>query len=288
MKLELQEISKFYGRQKVLKDISIVFTPGVYGLLGANGAGKTTLMNIICQLTKASHGNIKVNGHPQKLSDSRFIGILPQHFETYKSFSGISFLMYMAILKGMVKHQARVECENLLKLVGLYEVRKKRISSYSGGMKQRLGIAQALLNDPLILILDEPTVGLDPQERLRFRNLISDLSENKIVILSTHILSDIESVARKILVLKDGVIKITGTPSELVSSLNGHVWEVIVTGDELSELSRTQFVVSKRVEDDKHIIRIVNENQPLPNARPVSPKLEDFYMLHIGKGEGLC
>lgn len=220
MELVLKNISKKYKDKTALNSISAVFRPGVTGLLGANGAGKTTLMRIICGILKPTEGSVTFEG--MGVSDELYrdaLGYLPQDFGYYPGFTGRDFLMYMAALKGIEKNSAKRKADRLLKLVGLEEAADKKIRTYSGGMKQRLGIAQAIINDPKIIILDEPTAGLDPKERVRFRNLIAELAKSSIVILSTHIVSDVEHIADRILMLKDGRIIFDGSLSETGTDL---------------------------------------------------------------------
>lgn len=220
MELILDRVTKQYASKIAVDRITVNLKPGVIGLLGANGAGKTTLMRMICGILKPSSGTISFEG--MDASDEMYrdaLGYLPQDFGYYPNFTGMDFLMYMAALKGLDKSEAKRKCNELLKTVNLENAANKKIKTYSGGMKQRLGIAQAVLNDPKILILDEPTSGLDPKERVRFRNLIAELGKDAIVILSTHIVSDVEHIADRILMMKEGNIIFDGNISDINEDL---------------------------------------------------------------------
>lgn len=216
MELCIDRLTKQYPNKIAVDRISLQLTNGVYGLLGANGAGKTTFMRMLCGILKPTSGTVTFNGLDVSSEEYRAeLGYLPQDFGYYPDFSGVDFLLYMASLKGLTKSEAKRKVKSLLELVSLSDVAKKKIATYSGGMKQRLGIAQALLNDPKIIILDEPTAGLDPKERVRFRNLIKDLGEESIVLLSTHIVSDIEHIADIVLMMKAGQIIYNGSADEI-------------------------------------------------------------------------
>lgn len=220
MELIIDRLKKQYGSKIAVDRISRKLTPGVYGLLGANGAGKTTLMRMLCGILKPTGGSVSLDGFDVSSEEYRkALGYLPQDFGYYPNFTGKDFLMYMAALKGLDKNSAKKRCRELLNLVGLESVAGKKVKTYSGGMKQRLGIAQALLNRPKLLILDEPMAGLDPKERVRFRDLIAELGERNIVILSTHIVLDIEHIADRILMMKDGQLIFDGTPYEVGGDL---------------------------------------------------------------------
>lgn len=219
MELTIDRLTKQYKNKIAVDRMSLKLTEGVYGLLGANGAGKTTLMRMLCGIQNPTSGQIKYNGTDIKVLDDEYrniLGYLPQDFGYYPEFTAYDFLMYISALKGLSKQKAEMKINELLKIVGLEDERKHRIKTFSGGMKQRLGIAQAMLNNPKILVLDEPTAGLDPKERVKFRNLIGSFSSNKIVILSTHIVSDVESIADEIIFMKAGKQILTGTPEELL------------------------------------------------------------------------
>ena len=284
MELTLQNITKKYERVLVLNDISLTLKPGIYGLLGANGAGKTTLFRIICRLMEPTHGSIKFNGknvNQQAEAYRTNLGFLPQDFSYYPDFTGMRFMLYIAALKGLNNTVAKKRSLELLKQVGLEEMKDIKIRKYSGGMKQRLGIAQAMLNNPQILILDEPTVGLDPKERVKFRKLISSFANNKIVILSTHIVADVEYIADEIIVLKKGMILNKGTTDILLKEIQNHVWECFVNRDQIN-LFEDKFIVSNRkYTENGAVLRIVSTNQPALNAKKVEPSLEDLYLYYF-------
>ncbi len=285
MKLSIQDAGKRYkGNVWGLRHFTLELGPGVLGLLGPNGAGKSTLMKVLATITKPTEGTVEWNGHdlvgePDALRQK--LGYLPQDFGVYPNLSAQEFLEYMAAVKGLDPRAARQRIEELLVLTNLTEVRKRALGGYSGGMKQRVGIAQALLNDPRLLIVDEPTSGLDPEERVRFRNLLSDLSGERIVILSTHIVSDVEAVATGIAIIRKGELLKHGAPEDLLRSVEGRVWEWVVPSASLPDLKQ-QFLLSgtARRSDGVHA-RLVSEKQPGPGAAPADPTLEDAYLYWI-------
>lgn len=285
MRLEVNSISKTYDKSIVLKDVNFILTPGIYGLLGANGAGKSTLMKIMCGIIKSDKGSINFNDKNIFNDFENFhdnLGFLPQDFKYYTDFTGFKFMMYMAALKGIDSKLSKNKCNDLLKMVGLDEVKNRKIIKYSGGMKQRLGIAQAMLNDPSILILDEPTVGLDPKERISFRNLISSFADNKIVILSTHIVSDVEYIADEILVLKKGCLINRGTALELIKEVKDMVWECSVSQRDINDFMSKYIISNQKHESDSNVLlRIVSETKPNKNAIQVPPTLEDLYLFYF-------
>lgn len=286
MELQLQRLSKQYGTKRAVDNINVTLVPGVYGLLGANGAGKTTLMRMICGVLKPTSGNISLNGKTiEELGEQYYthLGYMPQDFGFYPDFTAREFMLYMAAVKGLDKKRAKARTENLLHMVNLYDVADKKIKSYSGGMKQRLGIAQAELNNPSILILDEPTAGLDPKERVRFRNLISDFAKEKIVILSTHIVSDVSYIADTILMMKQGCFLLQEPMTTVTDGIKGKVWEVLVPERDAAEYSRRFSVVNLHHENNMVRLRIVNEHAPTTNANTVEPSLEDLFLYHFGE-----
>lgn len=285
-KLEIVNLTKTYSHKSANENINLTLNSGVYGLLGPNGAGKSTLMKQLATITTPSSGKILYNEKDIKSLDDEYralVGYLPQDFDAYKNFKAKEFLMYMAALKGMNTSEAKKRVDELLKLVGLYEVRNKLVSKFSGGMKRRVGIAQALLNNPKVLILDEPTAGLDPQERTRFRNLLSNIGTETIVILSTHIISDIESVAKETIMIKDGKLLLKGTHREILEDMKGKVYTVTTNNEsEVNEIQRNYKVVSinRGVEDTQ--LRIISEKIPeYKNARMTEPRFEDVYMFYF-------
>lgn len=233
MELTIDRISKQYKNKIAVDRMSLALYPGVYGLLGENGAGKTTLMRMICGVLKPTSGTVSFDGMDVSTEDYRKqLGYLPQDFGYYPEFTGLDFLMYMAVLKGMDKRTAKAKSKEMLEMVGLKEMGKKKIKTYSGGMKQRLGIAQALLNRPKLVVLDEPTAGLDPKERVRFRKLIAEWGEKHIVILSTHIVSDVEHIADRVLFMKDGRLIFDGMQEEIGSDLEAFYLQQFENGKE--------------------------------------------------------
>lgn len=286
MELQLQHLSKQYGSKCAVDNVSANLTPGVYGLLGANGAGKTTLMRMICGVIKPSSGNIRLNGKTiQDLGEQYYthLGYMPQDFGFYPDFTAREFMLYMAAVKGLTKKAAKDRTEKLLDMVNLHDVADKKIKSFSGGMKQRLGIAQAELNDPAIIILDEPTAGLDPKERVRFRNIISDFAKDKIVILSTHIVSDVSYIADTILMMKQGRFILQEPMATVTNSINGKVWEILVDDRSAADYSRRFSVVNLHHENNQVRLRIVHETAPAADAFTVAPTLEDLFLYHFGE-----
>lgn len=288
MELKTNNLTKCYGNKIAINHLNITFKNGVYGLLGENGAGKTTLMQLLCNIQKATSGRITLNGKDITSMGEDYrslLGYLPQHFGYYPDFTANDFLLYISALKGLNSKEAKQKSKQLLESVGLSYKSRQKIKNFSGGMKQRLGIAQAMLNNPHILILDEPTAGLDPKERVRFRNLISAFSKDRIVILSTHIVSDVEFIAEQIIIMKDGQILHFGETTEITSEISELVWECTVPTDCIKQYS-TSYIISnlKNIENSKTIIRFIAETPPTTNAKKVQPNLEDLYIFYF-KGE---
>jgi ABC-2 type transport system ATP-binding protein len=285
MRLRIEQLSKRYpGGVQALSEVTLDLGPGVLGLLGPNGAGKSTLMRIVAGITRPSAGRVTWDGadlakEPDRVRET--LGYLPQDFGVYPNLSPIEFLEYIAAAKGIEAGAARRRIDTLLELVNLTEARKRPLGGFSGGMRQRVGIAQALLNDPRLLIVDEPTAGLDPEERVRFRQLLSDLSGERVVILSTHIVSDVEAVADRIAILAHGRLLAHGPSQQLAATLAGRVWECAVPVAELAAL-RARFVVSMTVRrGEQVVVRLLAAEAPVPDARRVEPTLEEAYLAHL-------
>jgi ABC-type multidrug transport system ATPase subunit len=290
MALTIEGVSKRYrGGVWGLRDFSLELGPGVLGLVGPNGAGKSTLMRILATVTRPTDGRVTWNGTSTAKAPNELrsvLGYLPQDFGVYPHLNAAEFLDYLAAIKGLGGRAARRRIDDLLQAFGLVEVRKRPLGGFSGGMKQRVGIAQALLNDPDLLIVDEPTAGLDPEERVQFRNLLSDLSGERIVILSTHIVSDVEATATAIAVINEGRLLTHTTPEALLRTVEGKVWEWVIPSPELTE-ARQRFLVSTAVRrsDGVHL-RVVAEAPPSDGAQAVLPSLEDAYLYALSKHRG--
>ena len=288
MELQLEQVTKYYGTKLAVDRLDMSLGPGVYGLLGANGAGKTTLVRLICDILDPTSGMIRYchqDIHQMGEQYRSVLGYLPQKFGYYPEFTALRFLLYMSALKGLDKAAAMERSTELLRLTGLLQEKNKKIKTYSGGMQRRLGIAQAMLNDPYILVLDEPTSGLDPKERVRFRNLISSFSKDKIVLLSTHIVADVEYIADKIFIMKKGRLLKAGTLEEITSETGGIVWECAVSPTTAAAMGERYTIVNAKRKEDKIILRIVSEDRPSKDAVQTEATLEDIY-LHYFSGEG--
>ena len=289
MKLVLDNLTKEFGEFVAVDHINLTMTNGVYGLLGVNGAGKTTLMRMLCTLLKPTSGNIYCNGKDIFKMDGEYrnlLGYLPQDFGFYPEFTVNDYLLYIATIKGVRPAVARKRTNELISKVGLAKVEKKKLKKLSGGMKRRAGIAQAMLNNPKILILDEPTAGLDPNERIRFRNLISELSEERLVLLSTHIVSDIEYIANEILMMKDGAILNKGTLDEIISTMPEKVWNCIVPQQSVSAITKRYKVSNMKSENHGVDLRIISAEKPCETAVYVQPSLEDVFLYYFGEKVG--
>ncbi|NLC06825.1 MAG: ATP-binding cassette domain-containing protein [Syntrophomonadaceae bacterium] len=281
MKLTIKNISKRYGKKQALAGVSFEMENGVYGLLGPNGAGKSTLIRILAGVTEASSGEVLINGKNRKLCDLEFrskLGYLPQTLSFYPEFSGLDYLRFVAALKGLKGESMERKIKSLAEQVGLTQDLHRKCVNYSGGMKRRLGIAQALLNDPEILILDEPTAGLDPHERIKFRNLVSVFSRDRTVLLSTHIVSDVDSIAKQIVMIKDGRVGKMEKNEYFVEAMVGKVWLLKMTVDELV-VYQNNHIISNVIPAGNHLeVRVVSDNKPSPDAVAVIPTLEDAYL----------
>ena len=285
MKLSIDRVGKFYRHNVwALNEFSLEIGPGVLGLLGPNGAGKSTLMRILATITQPTRGQVTWDGINIVRSPNALravLGYLPQDFGVYPNLNAVEFLEYLAAVRGLDGRLARKRIQALLELVNLTEVSKRPLGSYSGGMKQRVGIAQALLNDPRLLIVDEPTAGLDPEERVRFRNLLAELSGQRIVLLSTHIVSDVEAVATQMAIMAKGQLLIHATPEALLQTVAGKVWEQVVSAADLAAAQSNRLISACTRRSDGVHLRIVSDVPPGPDAETMSPTLEDAYLYHL-------
>jgi ABC-type multidrug transport system ATPase subunit len=282
VELALESVGyKYRGGHQAVAEVGLTMGPGIVGLLGPNGAGKSTLMRVLSTLATATTGRVLWRGEdiarkPDLLRAE--LGYLPQDFGVYEALSAREFLAFLAAVKGLRTHAAATRVDECLDMVGLHEVADRRLGDYSGGMRQRVGIAQALLNDPALLIVDEPTVGLDPEERARFRHLLAELAGKRLVILSTHIVSDIEASAGELAVMAGGRLRYHGTPETLIAAALGHVWSWTIPSDQLAHV-RTQFRISRAQRRAQGVeVRVVGEHAPASDAVPALPDLEDAYM----------
>ena len=282
MQLVIENVGKLYhGKVWGLRGFSLTLGRGVLGLLGPNGAGRSTLMRILATVTRATEGRVIWDGADIAKSPDKVravLGYLPQDFGVYPNLSAVEFLEYLAAVKRIDASAAHKRISELIELVNLADAARRPLGGFSGGMRQRVGIAQALLNDPQLLIVDEPTAGLDPEERVRFRNLLSELSGERIVILSTHIVSDVEAVATDIALIDQGGLVVHSAPEALLQSVNGHVWEIVIPSSELSELRKHYLVSNTAHRSDGVHARVVADHPPAASARPVEPTLEDAYL----------
>ncbi|HUP60094.1 MAG TPA: ABC transporter ATP-binding protein [Thermoanaerobaculia bacterium] len=286
--LLIDSVSKrFKSGNYGVRDLSLTARGGVLGLLGPNGAGKTTLMQMIATVTRPTAGRIffgdtDVVANPDELRHR--LGYLPQDFGVYENLTASEFLSYFAALKGV---RSKSKIQEMLEMVNLHSVANRAVGGFSGGMKQRLGIAQALINDPDLVIVDEPTAGLDPEERVRFRNVLSDLGAGRLVILSTHIVSDVESIATEIAIMKEGALVAHGTPETLMKGAEGSVWEVVLPSEQFDELRKTMHVSSAVRKADGVHARVVSSARPVATATPADPTLEDAYLFTMKRRDGL-
>ncbi len=285
MELQVEHLFRSYRKKEALRDVNFRLKKGTYGLLGENGAGKSTLMRIMSTVDFPTKGKIQYDGNDVFLMDEEYrslIGYMPQNYSVYPSFTARDFLEYMGVLKGIPKEKLKSRIDEVLEFVNLSDVAGKRVKTFSGGMKRRIGIAQAIINEPEILILDEPTAGLDPKERIRFSNIISDMGKDKIVLLSTHIVSDIEAIASELVVMKKGEVLKTGNVDDLVQSVKGQVWETVVNHEVYQELRKRRSVIHLKQMGKEVQVRFVGENYVGADCQQVEPTLEDYYIFTGG------
>ncbi len=289
MELQMVNLTKRFGDFTAVDDMNIRITNGVYGLLGVNGAGKTTLMRMICTLLTPTSGQILCDGKDILKMEGEYrklLGYLPQEFGFYPEFTVKDYLLYIASLKGIRPAVAKKRVKVLLEQVGLTKTENKKMKKLSGGMKRRVGIAQAIINNPKILILDEPTAGLDPTERVRFRNLISELSEERIVILSTHIVSDVEYIANEIWLMKNGRLVQQGSLNDILDAMPEKVWSIVTSQSEAAKLMKQYKVSNMKTDRDGVELRMISAQQPFAYAEMVQPNLEDVFLYYFGEKGG--
>ena len=279
--LKIESVSKKFGKKEALSDVDLELDAGIYGLLGDNGAGKSTLMRLLVGVDKPTKGRILYEGEDISQLKGKYrdlLGYMPQEFAVFPGFTAGEFLNYMGALKGLSKREVKEKISRVLAFVNLQDVKDKKVSTFSGGMKRRVGIAQALLNDPRILILDEPTAGLDPGERIRFSNILSNMSKDKIILFSTHIISDIEAITKSIIILNDGKIRAKTTSDKLIEKMEGRVFESRIPFSELAAYEKKVQIIRMRYEGERLKIRYTGD--AFEGARPVRANLEDYYILH--------
>lgn len=282
MELEMRSLTKRYGAKTAVENVDLSITPGVWGLIGANGAGKTTLMRMLTGILTPTAGQVLYDGVEITAWGESYrdaLGYLPQTFGFYPEFTVMDYLEYVATLKGLGKREYREKIDELLELLTLTDARKQQIKKLSGGMQRRVGIAQAMLNDPDVLILDEPTSGLDPGERVRFRNLLSEFAQNRIVLISTHIVSDVEYIATKNAIMKDGKIIGVGTTSELLTAVSGKVFVSEISPAELAHYEKVTRIISLKSDESGGVsVRYLSDTPVIPDSHSVEPRLEDLYL----------
>lgn len=286
MLLEINNLTKCYGKKCALDGFTFGFSNGIYGLLGPNGAGKSTLMKMITQNTAPTSGEILADGKsPREMGKDyrRLLGFMPQQQTVYPDFTLTRFLYYMAGLKGIPKKVAAPQISELISRVNLTEYSRMKLGGFSGGMRQRALLAQALLGDPKIVVLDEPTAGLDPKERISLRNLIAETALDRIVIIATHVVPDIEFISKEVLILNKGKLTDSGTPAELCTKINNKVYELLIDRDELPKIQREMRVANITHEDERLCVRVLSDSAPDIEHRAAAPTLEDLYLYRFGE-----
>lgn len=289
MELEVNNLTKEFGSFTAVNHLNITMRNGVYGLLGVNGAGKTTFMRMLCTLMRPTRGKITCNGKEIFTMDGdyrKILGYLPQDFGFYPDFTVQDYLLYIASIKAIRPTVAKKRVKELLEKTGLENAVHKKMKKLSGGMKRRAGIAQAMLNDPKILVLDEPTAGLDPNERIRFRNLISELSEDRLVLLSTHIVPDVEYIANEILLMKNGSFIQRGTTEHLITTMKENIWKCHVEKSYVPQLMKKYKISNLKTDSHGAVLRIISKEKPVPDAVPEEAVLEDVFLYYFDEKAG--